>query len=74
MFSGLIWSGQKGVELGLVDAIGSLDYVAREVLKAEEIVDYTQKENIAERFAKRFGASVARALADLAVREAPVLR
>ena len=74
MFSGLIWSGQKGVELGLVDAIGSLDYVAREVLKAEEIVDYTQKENIAERFAKRFGASVARALADLALREAPVLR
>ncbi|KPK07025.1 MAG: peptidase S49 [Betaproteobacteria bacterium SG8_39] len=74
MFSGLIWTGKKGIELGLVDAIGSLDYVAREVVKAEEIVDYTQKENIAERLAKRFGASVTRTLADLALREAPLLR
>jgi len=74
MFSGLIWTGEKGIELGLVDALGTLDYVAREVIKAEEVVDYTQKENIAERIAKRFGASVAGALADLAVRERPLLR
>jgi len=74
MFSGLIWTGQKGVELGLADAIGSLDYVAREVVKAEEIVDFTQKENIAERLARRFGASVARVFAELALREAPLLR
>jgi len=74
MFSGLIWSGQKGIELGLADAVGSLDYVAREVVKAEEIVDYTEKENFAERLVRRFGASVARALAEFALREAPVLR
>jgi len=74
MFSGLIWTGQKGIELGLADAVGSLDYVAREVVKADEIVDFTQQENIAERLARRFGASVARVFAELALREAPVLR
>ena len=72
-FSGLIWSGQKSIELGLVDGIGSLDYVAREVVKAEEIVDYTQKENFAEKFAKRFGASVGAAIAAYAVRVSPNL-
>ena len=68
MFSGLIWSGAKSVELGLADAFGNLDYVAREVIKAEDIVDYTQKENIAEKFARRFGAGVAAALLETAVR------
>jgi protease-4 len=62
LYSGLIWSGAKSIELGLTDGFGSVDYVAREVIKAEQIVDYTQKENIAERFAKRFGAGVASAL------------
>ena len=62
VFSGLIWTGAKSIELGLTDGFGSLDYVAREVIKAEQIVDYTQKENIAERFAKRFGAGVGTAL------------
>jgi protease-4 len=70
-FSGLIWSGQKSIELGLTDGIGSLDYVAREVVKAEEIVDFTQKENFAEKFAKRFGASVGTAIAAYAVRVSP---
>src|SRR4051812_19135669 len=70
-FSGLIWSGEKSVELGLADGIGSLDYVAREVVKAEEIVDFTQKENLAEKFAKRFGAGAASALAEFALRYAP---
>ena len=68
MFSGLIWSGAKSVELGLADAFGGLDYVAREVVKAEDIVDYTQKENIAEKFARRFGAGAAGALLEFAVR------
>jgi protease IV len=72
-FSGLIWTGQKSVELGLTDGIGSLDYVAREVVKAEEIVDFTQKENLAEKFAKRFGASIANGLAEFAVRYSPSL-
>lgn len=58
IFSGLFWSGQRSVELGLADELGSADYVAREVIKAEDIVDYTVKENIAERVVKRFGAAV----------------
>jgi protease-4 len=57
-FSGLFWNGEKAIELGLVDELGSLDFVAREVVKAEEVIDYTPKENIAERLAKRFGASI----------------
>ena len=57
-FSGLIWSGQQAVNLGLADGLGSLDYVAREIVKAEDIVDYTQRENFGLRLAKRFGASV----------------
>jgi len=73
IFSGLVWTGQKSVELGLADGIGSLEYVAREVVKAEEIVDFTQKENLAEKFAKRFGASVGTALAEFAVRYSPSL-
>jgi protease-4 len=62
LFSGLIWTGTKSIELGLTDGFGSLDYVAREIVKAEQIVDYTQKENVAERLAKRFGAGAAAAL------------
>jgi protease-4 len=46
------------VKLGLADQFGSLDFVAREVVKAEEVIDYTPKENVAERLAKRFGAAV----------------
>ena len=62
MFSGLMWVGQKSVELGLADALGSADYVAREVIKAEDIIDFTPRENIAERFAKRFGAAMAQSI------------
>ena len=58
MFSGLFWSGQQAVELGLADQLGNLDYVAREVVKAEEIIDYTRRDNVAERLAKKFGASM----------------
>jgi len=74
MFSGLIWTGAKSVELGLADAVGTLDYVAREVIKAEDIVDYTQKENVAEKLARRFGASMAGALADVLLRSPAELR
>jgi protease IV len=58
LFSGLFWSGERAVELGLADGLGSADYVARDLFKAEDIVDYTVKENIAERVAKRFGAAM----------------
>lgn len=57
-FSGLFWSGQQAIELGLADQLGNLDFVAREVVKAEEIIDYTRRENVAERLVKRFGASI----------------
>jgi len=58
MFSGLFWTGQQAVDLGLADQLGNLDYVAREVVKAEEIVDYTRHPNVAERLIKRFGAAI----------------
>ncbi|WP_322056576.1 S49 family peptidase [Paraburkholderia sp. J63] len=58
LFSGLFWTGQKSVELGLADGFGDTDYVAREVIKAPDIVDYTVKQGITDRVAKRFGASV----------------
>jgi protease-4 len=74
MFSGLIWTGRKSVDIGLADSFGSLDFVAREVIKAEDIVDYTQKENIAEKFARRFGMGMASALAEVIARQAPGLR
>ena len=74
MFSGLIWTGTKSIELGLADAVGGLDYVAREVIKAEDIVDYTQKDNIAEKFARRFGAGAMSSLLEFAARSGLELR
>ena len=62
MFSGLLWVGQKSIDLGLADALGSVEYVAREVIKAEDIVDFTLRENVAERLAKKFGSGVAEGL------------
>ena len=57
-FSGLFWTGQQAIDMGLADHLGNLDYVAREVVKAEEIIDYTRRDNVAERLAKRFGAAM----------------
>lgn len=62
IFSGIVWTGQKSIDLGLADAMGSAEYVAREVIKAEHIVDYTTQEGFVERFAKRFGAVAANTL------------
>ncbi|MBC7944971.1 MAG: S49 family peptidase [Burkholderiales bacterium] len=67
IFSGLVWTGQKSVELGLADALGSVEYVAREVVKAENIVDFTPREGVVDRFAKRFGAMAAEAMLRMAV-------
>jgi protease-4 len=76
MFSGLIWTGEKSVELGLADALGNVDYVAREVIKAEKIVDFSPKENVFERFSERlgssFGASIGSAALDAAASTAGV--
>ena len=63
-FSGLFWTGSKAIDMGLADEMGTVDKIAKEVFKAETIVDYTEKENVAERLAKRFGASVGAAVAE----------
>lgn len=63
MFSGLVWNGARSVELGLTDALGTVDGVARDVFKAPEVVDYTMKDNLAERVAKRFGAAMGESVA-----------
>jgi protease IV len=62
IFSGLVWVGQKSIELGLADGLGTVESVARDVIKAEDVVDFTPHENIAERVARRFGAAMAEAL------------
>lgn len=62
MFSGLMWTGAKSIELGLADDFGTIDSVARDIIKAEEIRDYTMKPNFAEKFARRFGADMAESL------------
>ena len=72
-FSGLFWNGEEAVRMGLADQFGNLDHVARDIVKAEEVIDYTPKENVAERLAKRFGAS-AGAGAMRALRELSPLR
>lgn len=77
-FSGLIWTGEKSIELGLADGLGSAEYVAREVIKAEKLVDYTPDENYLELFSRRlgtsFGATFARAATEAASRAVPEVR
>ena len=62
LFTGLIWTGEQSVELGLVDALGSAGYVAREIIGAEDIVDFTKRETVFDRFASRIGATIAEKL------------
>jgi protease IV len=62
LFTGLVWTGQKSIDLGLADALGSVAYVAREVIKADKIVDFTPKENLLERFASKLGTEFSGAL------------
>jgi protease-4 len=69
MFSGLIWTGEKSIALGLADDIGSVDSVARDVIKAGEIVDYTAEEKLTDRLARRFGVGAASALTGFSTSE-----
>lgn len=62
LFSGLIWTGEQAVDLGLIDALGSSSFVAREIVQADDIVDFTPKENYLDRFAESIGASIANTL------------
>ena len=66
IFSGLFWSGEESVGLGLADALGNAEHVAREVIGAEKIVEFTAKKDLLERLADRLGASFADTLLDLA--------
>lgn len=68
LFTGLVWTGEQGLELGLVDALGSSSYVAREIVGAEKIVDYTPRQQFIDRFAKRLGTAVVNSLAWMQLR------
>ena len=73
MFSGLFWTGQQAVNLGLADELASFEQVARDVVKAEDVVDYSRRDNVAERVVKRFGAALGEGVWR-AVRSSPPLR
>jgi protease-4 len=73
MFSGRVWNGEQAIKIGLADGYGTVDSVARDIFKAPDILDYTMKENFAERVAKRFGAEVG-AAAGKALMKAPDLK
>jgi len=60
MFSGLVWTGARSIQLGLADGFGTVDTVARDVFKAEKTLDYSVRDNVVERFAKRIGADMAK--------------
>ena len=68
MFSGLMWSGAKSIELGLADGYGTVDSVARDVFKAGDVRDFSVKQNFAERFAKQIGADMAEGMANVMTR------
>ncbi|MCP5428328.1 MAG: S49 family peptidase [Chromatiaceae bacterium] len=75
IFSGLFWTGEESIKLGLADELGSSSYVAREVIGAENLVDFTDKEDLLERFAKRLGAGTVASLSRLMdTMSAPMLR
>ncbi|SEQ78838.1 protease-4 [Azotobacter beijerinckii] len=73
LFSGLVWSGEQALQLGLVDALGSASHVAREVVGAESLVDFTVRETPLDRFAKKLGTGVAERLEMWMGLQAPAL-
>ena len=72
LFSGRVWNGEQAVKMGLADGFGTVDTVARDIFKAPNILDYTMKENFAERVAKRFGAEVGSAAGKALVRSGDI--
>jgi protease-4 len=68
MFSGLMWSGARSIELGLADGYGTVDSVARDVFKAADVRDFSVRQNFAEKFAKQFGADMAESMANVMTR------
>jgi protease-4 len=74
LFSGLVWTGEQAVDLGLVDGLGSASYVARDIIGEKEMVDYTVQESAFDRFSKKMGASVAEQIAMWAGFKGPSMR
>ena len=74
LFSGLIWTGEESVELGLTDGLGSSSYVAREIIEAEEIVEFTAEPDLLERLTDRLGVGVARALSGIMAGSSTIIR
>ena len=74
LFTGLVWTGEESVEMGLVDKFGSAGYVAREVIGAEDIVDFTQEPDLLERITERIGVAMARAMGKFMVEGAGTVK
>ena len=74
LFSGLVWTGQQALPLGLIDGLGNTSSVARDVIGAKELVDFTVQESAFDRFSKKLGASVAEQLAMWMGFQGPTLR
>jgi protease-4 len=64
LFSGLVWTGERGLDLGLVDALGSVDYVAREVVGEEAVRDFTRREDLLTRLTRNVSTTLVQALED----------
>jgi protease-4 len=66
LFSGLVWTGEEGIKQGIVDAVGNQDYVAKELIGAEKLVDFSQQEHLLDKIAGKLGASFGQAIASMA--------
>jgi protease IV len=73
-FSGLFWTGDEALQMGLIDEFGSASYVAREVVGTDDIVDFTHRENLLDRFAQRIGTAMAQTLGTELLARIPQLR
>jgi len=74
LFSGFVWTGEQAIDLGLVDELGSASYVARDVIGAETIVDYTPEEDLLKKFSKKFGTAMGRGVGQVLTGEGLTLR
>jgi protease-4 len=74
LFSGFVWTGEQAIDLGLVDELGSAGFVAREVIGAETIVDYTPQEDLFQKFSKKFGTAMGRGVGQVLTRTVMALQ
>ncbi len=66
MFSGLVWTGEASIPIGIADAMGNDDYVAKEIIGAKKLVNFTQQELLIDRIAGKLGATFGHALSSFA--------